>query len=409
MEKDQGQTLSTIQLPRNVQFLYEEHLARLEFSALGCDAINRAGDMWNRMTARVNGASELMLTRSAYLGTLDGRKSVYAEMITPNYQGGRFNRTRSVNQYLTHWIYPYQGKFHPQMVRALLNLIGVRPGDRICEPFSGSGTTALEASLLGIHCVGVDLSPLCVLLARVKTQSWRAAREIRVAVEKLTATNLHPDGLRPSQFRNERVRDFVEVARMVTASDVSRRGRDAVAALRKNLLAMLESVEAHAQAVQRFGITPGDVKVSVGDCRQLDSAGIRSCSIDGVVTSPPYSIALDYVKNDEHALQALKVDTLGLRQLMTGVRGRGAREKLALYNQDMQTMFREVARVLKPSARAAFVVGDATVDGSEVTTTEDMTRWAEQSGLKRERSILKIVFGLYSVMKDERILIFRKD
>ena len=62
-------------------------------------------------------------TRSAYLGSLDGRVSVYAELIRPRYQGGQFNRTRSVNQYLTHWIYPYRGKFHPQMVRALLNII----------------------------------------------------------------------------------------------------------------------------------------------------------------------------------------------------------------------------------------------------------------------------------------------
>jgi hypothetical protein len=29
---------------------------------------------------------------------------------------------------LTHWIYPYRGKFHPQMVRALFNILGVKPG-----------------------------------------------------------------------------------------------------------------------------------------------------------------------------------------------------------------------------------------------------------------------------------------
>lgn len=97
-----------------------------------------------------------------------------------------------------------------------------------------------------------------------------------------------------------------------------------------------------------------------------------------------------------------------LRASMTGVGGRGPKEKLALYNDDMQRMFREVARVLKSGAGAAFVIGDATVDGREVTTTDTMAEWAQESGLRLERSIPTIVFGLYNVMQDERILIFRK-
>jgi hypothetical protein len=402
--------MNLLELPRNVQFLYEEHLARLEFEALGCEDIARAGDRWNCMTAHVNGRAESMIQRSAYLGRLDDRPSVYAILNLPQYQGGRFNRTRSVNQYLTHWIYPYQGKFHPQMIRGLLNMLGAKPGDRVCEPFLGSGTTALEASLLGIHCVGVDLSPLCVLLARVKTQSWKDFEAIRETVDRLIAEpDLSPDKVARRKFSNPRVRDFVTVARMVTASDVSRRGRVAATAFRKNISAMFESVAAHAAAIREFGIVPGEVDVRVGDCRNLGAAAIQSGSIDLVVTSPPYSIALDYVKNDEHALDSLGVDTSALRDTMTGVRGRGAKEKLALYNCDMQLMFREVARVLKTGAPAAFVIGDATVDGSEVTTTDDMAAWAQAAGLRLERRIPKIVYGLYSVMKDEQILIFRKE
>jgi DNA modification methylase len=137
-------------------------------------------------------------------------------------------------------------------------------------------------------------------------------------------------------------------------------------------------------------------------------SGIRQNSVSCIVTSPPYSIALDYVKNDEHALTAMGTDATALRRSMTGVRGRGAKEKLALYNDDMQQVFRQVAWALKPGGAAAFVIGDATVDGREVTTIETMASWAESSGLERERSIFKIVFGLYSVMQDERILIFRK-
>ena len=54
------------------------------------------------------------------------------------------------------------------------------------------------------------------------------------------------------------------------------------------------------------------------------------------------------------------------------------------------------------------MIGNATVDRSEYTTTEEMGDWAEQAGMERERQIPKIVFGLYNVMRDEKILIFRK-
>ena len=60
--------MTTLELPRNVQFLYEEHLARLEFEALGCHELSRAGDHWDQMTAAVNGMADVMLSRSAYLG-----------------------------------------------------------------------------------------------------------------------------------------------------------------------------------------------------------------------------------------------------------------------------------------------------------------------------------------------------
>ena len=89
------------------------------------------------------------------------------------------------------------------------------------------------------------------------------------------------------------------------------------------------------------------------------------------------------MKNDDHALEALGGNSSALRHQMTGVRGGSAKEKLALYNADMREMFHEVARVLKPGAKAAFVIGDATVDRTEYTTTQDMAGWAVAAGLIR--------------------------
>ncbi|RLI86490.1 MAG: hypothetical protein DRP01_04160 [Archaeoglobales archaeon] len=44
-------------------------------------------------------------------------------------------------------------------------------------------------------------------------------------------------------------------------------------------------------------------------------------SVDGIITSPPYSIALDYVKNDEHALKEMGYNIQKLRDMFIGVRG----------------------------------------------------------------------------------------
>ena len=401
--------MTTLALQRNVQFLYEDQIARFELAALGCEAISRSDDDWRLYSAHVNGNANLIEQRSGYTGVVDGRHTVYAKLIQPNYQGGRFNRTRSVNQYLTHWIYPYRGKFHPQMIRGLLNILDVRPGSKVLEPYLGSGTTAVEASLLGADVVGIDISPLCVLLTRVKTQAWTAVDELRQTVAKLLKRpTVLPTHLKSMRSIEPTVRDFLDVALLVTASDVARRSREEEPSLRRNLGAMLESVEAYAAAIQEFELRPGKVDARIGNCRDLAGAGIKSGTIDAIVTSPPYSIALDYVKNDDHALQVMGVDAQKLRESMTGVRGRGAKEKLSLYNEDMKEMFREVARVLKPGAAAAFVIGDATVNGEEVTTTDTMATWAQEAGLRLERSIPKIVFGLYNVMQDEKILIFRK-
>jgi hypothetical protein len=405
---ESGMDLSQLMLQRNVNFLYEGQLAKLELRALGCTNLETDEDDNTVLRAHVNGQAETIHTRSAYVGELDGRGTIYQELIRPAYQGGRFNRTRSVNQYLTHWIYPYRGKFHPQMVRALYNLIGVGAGSRVLEPYCGSGTGALEASLLGIDCVAIDLSPLCILLTRVKTASWRRAKAIRERVTILLNDLPDPERVDPGEERDRVVADFLQVARMVSFSDEARRGRDARSAFKKNLLAMAASVEAHALAIREFGLAPGNVRVSLGDARDLAGSNIADSSIDGCVTSPPYSIALDYVANDDHALTALGVDTTALRRDMTGVRGVSAREKLALYNEDMQRTFREVTRVLRAGARAAFVIGDATVNRLEYTTRATMIAWAQNAGLVLDRNIKKIVFGLYNVMSDESILIFKK-
>ena len=45
----------------------------------------------------------------------------------------------------------------PKLCRTLLNLAGARTGDTVLDPFCGSGTLLMEAALLGMKCIGVDI------------------------------------------------------------------------------------------------------------------------------------------------------------------------------------------------------------------------------------------------------------
>ena len=73
-----------------------------------------------------------------------------------------------------HRLHPYLGKFVPQLVETFLRR-HFRPGQRILDPFAGSGTTLVECTTFGAHSVGVDVSAFNVLLASVKTARYDAA------------------------------------------------------------------------------------------------------------------------------------------------------------------------------------------------------------------------------------------
>lgn len=388
----------------NVQFIYELALAQLELKALGVKFEVTNGLREFRLLKEPEDVESLK-RKLAYFKLIKGEYTDYFYIV-------RKNRTRSVNQYLTHWIYPYKGKFHPQMIRALLNIIGLNKGDIVLDPFIGSGTTAVESQLLGINCVGIDISPLCVLQSRVKTESIYALPEIlewKGEILSKVGTNLFNlddkalDKVIDS-IPNEKVRNFYLTAKLVAVSDKERRKKDFIKAFRKNLDLMVLSVKDYVDIVKELDLKLGKVDIKVGDSRSLP---LKDNSIDGIVTSPPYSIALDYVSNDIHAFKALGYDLKELREKFIGVRGKG-QKRIDLYNEDMKKSLEEMYRVLKPARYAVIVIGNATYQGKEIKTVEFIIDYAERIGFKLVKNIDKIIFGLYNVMQKEDILIFKK-
>jgi hypothetical protein len=84
---------------------------------------------------------------------------------------------------LTHHLFRFPAKFHPPIVRQLLTDY-TEPGDCVLDPFCGSGTLLVEASVLGRNSIGIDVDPLSVFISRVKAHALRRS-SLNSTIEQL--------------------------------------------------------------------------------------------------------------------------------------------------------------------------------------------------------------------------------
>ena len=68
----------------------------------------------------------------------------------------------------THGLHTYPAMFIPQVANRLLQKYS-KEGDMVCDIFCGSGTALVESRVLRRNAVGIDLNPLAIFLADVKT------------------------------------------------------------------------------------------------------------------------------------------------------------------------------------------------------------------------------------------------
>lgn len=73
-----------------------------------------------------------------------------------------------LSDYATHCLHPYPARMPPSLTRKLI-LEFSSAGDLVFDPFCGSGTVLVEASLCGRRSFGSDINPLAVLVAKAKT------------------------------------------------------------------------------------------------------------------------------------------------------------------------------------------------------------------------------------------------
>jgi len=102
-----------------------------------------------------------------------------------------------------HRLHPYKGKFIPQLVQYFIDNhtddfkkdIYFRAGDIILDPFSGSGTTLVQAHEMGMHTIGVDISHFNCMITETKLLPYNLVLlDDEVKKIKQTIINYEADG-----------------------------------------------------------------------------------------------------------------------------------------------------------------------------------------------------------------------
>jgi hypothetical protein len=383
-----------------------------------------------------------LVNRSAYLYSVEGRVTNHYHIcqhrpvqVDPDlkHRQNFFDANAFGVGYATHGLFPYRGKFHPQMIKGIMNIIGVRPGDTVLDPMAGCGTTMIEASIIGIDSIGVELSPFACLMARAKLAGLQMDCSGFVKLMDMTDTiyahfdrssrsvgslfdGLSSDGpaielaeLEASDARKE----LVLLAFLDAMGYATRRKTKNAQQLFPTVLGRyLAAVQQFNLVREEIGLALGNSRVICGDARQLD---IPEASIGGVVFSPPYSFAIDYVANDDLQLRYLGLDPAALAAQMVGLVGGNGRtmsdrirNRVTQYFEDMNAIIGECARVMKRGACCVIVIGSNTNQTGGVRLELKMIEFAAAHGMPLHKHITREIEGIRNTMREEHILIFRK-
>lgn len=385
---------------------------------------------------------EELVERGAYFVSIDGVPTNHFQICTgggvklPKDSGARLLSFLGTHQlktsYATHGLFPYRGKYHPQMIKALINIMGIAPGATVLDPMAGSGTTAIEAAIMGIDSIAVDVSPFCTFMAKTKVAALTAdvaglkellAKPSRMrkvhdelgkprSAEKVLDDGYQPRGLSRAAF------DILALAFMDAKGYAARSSRKGEFEFFVDILTKYTDTIDRFQKVFRTLRTPlGSARIVEGDARTLN---VESESIDGVIFSPPYSFAVDYLENDEPHLRYLRSDIAEIRTRMIGLNGGQGAARVEQYFSDMKQVLDEIARVLKPRTCCTVIVGSnsnqlAKVLGLEPGSLETrygieerLTAVATERNLPLELKIRRLIVGMANSMREEHILIFRK-
>jgi SAM-dependent methyltransferase len=305
-----------------------------------------------------------------------------------------------------HYTVSYRGSFKPELPEFFIARYLAKPG-LVLDPFGGRGTTAIQANLMGHRAIHNDLSRVSVFLARSR-QVIPSVEEAAALVEKLdlksgplpTAAEkkrlypfFHPDTLRElialksilqkakdpglhyvgvtalSRLHGHSdgffsVYSFPQISILPSAQERNnlRRGQAPeyrnvkeriLRKIRRDLSEPLPEEFRRAAALNRY---------INGDSRKL--TGVKSGSVDLIVTSPPFLDKVDYVTDNW-----MRAWFLGVEEDVEGA-GLSILSSLEDWTSFMRDVLLEMLRVLRPGGRAVIEVGDVRARGGQVNLEE---------------------------------------
>jgi len=361
---------------------------------------------------------EEIIERGAFFKSVDGIPTNHYMICSSNSPlvwVGRSEKTRSYFKegvfstgYATHGLFPYRGKFHPQLIKGIMNILRIQPGEVVLDPMCGSGTLNIEAALIGINSIGIEKSPFCALMSKTKYD----ALKINSAQLSSIVKDMHDDYATLADSKKvplsytETPEKAVTLLAFLDSMGYSRRCSKSIDVLFPSVIRRYAGqIGSFMDVRDKLGLKISKATFETGDARALP---IGDDSVDAIITSPPYSFAIDYAENDRPQLEYLGYDVSKIKDEMIGLKGETRKEKLANYFEDMDKVLCEMARVLKAGRYAVIIIGSNDIQTGGVRLEGRVEEMARSHGFALDQKIIKSIKGIQNTMKDEYILFFRK-
>ena len=368
-------------------------------------------DPVNRVV-KLKGDEEFIRLRIAHLEKIKGKTTLYTELVD------KFGDT---NAYAFHNLYPYKGKFYPRVVRTLINAFKLNNNSLLLDPFNGSGTTTHEASLMGIKSVGIDVTPMGIVLSELKNDllfineqklsfALKELQDILQAIENRRWE--HSD---PLIHKLMLAVYFDTVDAFVRTSRYNRKGK--VGLFIEKLDYIKNCYKKTMEIKTKFGLKFEPARIIEGDILELKNMNEMEGKFDACITSPPYYFSIDYVGKDKIAYDYLGADMKKIESKYLGMKNSGQIKnnynglplRVAMYYEDLKESIKNIYWSLKPGGKLAIIIGDSTVNGKKIPTTITTKKFCEEAGFKFEKLIFNPLLGARNrAIRGESVIICYK-
>ncbi len=314
-----------------------------------------------------------------------------------------------------HGAHPYPCKFPPESIRQFVG----EGGGTLLDPFCGSGTTVLEAALSSWdHVYGFDSNPIAVLISQFKTlttdSSFFVAADsalagIAVSVERTKPTRtLDFDGaahwfprhvLREleqvvawiERQRDDSIRTWLRLALSRIVNRVSRQDSETRYVAIDRVVGPGETLKRFADSAA-FTLTllrerPAfKCAVSVAEANIRARLPLSDCSVDRIVTSPPYANSMDYYLYHKQRMNVLGFDFKRVQNMEIGSRHEYSSQRAPAdkWFCDYRDSLMEFRRVLRDKGDAIIIIGDSQIAGKKIDAAELTRAAGEELGFSTE-------------------------